>query len=301
LPGALQDVKNLEANWLVLSPTWTYQRADNGDWLPLFNPLPSQDIPWPDLIELIRQAKELDLSIALNPAANIPGNAENWWGEARLDAAWWDTWFAEYRRFALHHAELAAQSGVSALILGGEWIQPALPGGTLPDGSPSYVPTDSGQRWLELLSEVRSLYNGSLLWALPVEQAANPPEFLDVVDQVYLTYTISEEEQIAAANGQSNLSASLTGMLDGVVAPLQQSLGKPFILALAAPGNLPNTQAQMDSYIAGLQAASQREWIVGFVSRGYYPPAAVFDSGFSVHGSPTEELLRIWFPALSVK
>jgi hypothetical protein len=33
---------------------------------------------------------------------------DEWWAEApRDEPGWWPVWFAEYRTFVLHHAELA--------------------------------------------------------------------------------------------------------------------------------------------------------------------------------------------------
>jgi hypothetical protein len=44
-----------------------------------------------------------------------------------------------------------------------------------------------------------------------------------------------------------------------------------------------------------LAAANRRDWISGFVSMGYYPPAALQDLSGSVHGKPAAELLGLWF------
>ena len=298
LPTALGEVQALGANWLVLAPTWSFSLADPEIFPPFLEPNPAQDILWPDLAIVIQQAKEKGLSIALAPAPRFPGEAEGWWFKARRDAFWWEIWFREYRRFILHHADLAAQSGAAALILGGEWVKPALPGGSLADGSPSYAPADADQRWQRLLREVRAHYSGSILWSLSIEDAAAPPAFLAEVDQLYLTYTISLADQQAAASGQRDLGANLAGLLDGIVQPLQAGLDKPVILAVAAPGDPFDPLAQMNSYAACLRAASQRQWISGFVSQGYYPPAAAFGGTISIHGSPTSQLLQAWFPTL---
>ena len=57
-------------------------------------------------------------------------------------------------------------------------------------------------------------------------------------------------------------------------------------------------QTQVDAYQALLTAASQRDWISGVVTRGYYPPVALQDASPSIHGKPAAELLGEWYPLL---
>ncbi len=56
-----------------------------------------------------------------------------------------------------------------------------------------------------------------------------------------------------------------------------------------------NLQAQQDVYQALMIAVNERAWLGGFVSRGYYPPAALQDGSASVHGKPAEDVLWYWF------
>ena len=55
-------------------------------------------------------------------------------------------------------------------------------------------------------------------------------------------------------------------------------------------------KAQEDVYLVLLKAVNDRAWINGFISRGYYPPAALQDLSASIHGKPSEAVLRYWFP-----
>jgi hypothetical protein len=45
-------------------------------------------------------------------------------------------------------------------------------------------------------------------------------------------------------------------------------------------------------------AINARSWVSGFVSRGYYVPAALQDKSASIHGKPASDLLWYWFPRL---
>jgi len=56
-----------------------------------------------------------------------------------------------------------------------------------------------------------------------------------------------------------------------------------------------NLQAQADVYQALLMAVNERAWLGGFVSRGYYPPAALQDASSSVHDKPAGDELWYWF------
>jgi hypothetical protein len=58
-------------------------------------------------------------------------------------------------------------------------------------------------------------------------------------------------------------------------------------------------QTQADIYEAMLTAVNSRTWISGFVSRGYYPPAALQDKSASVHSKPAADILWYWYPRMT--
>jgi hypothetical protein len=113
------------------------------------------------------------------------------------------------------------------------------------------------------------------------------------------------------------MTTSAGEMMDSDVQPFQAKIQKPLILSIAYPSadgsanaSLPisallqpsniespvNFQAQADTYQAMLNAVNDREWVSGFVSRGYYPPAILQDSSASIHGKPASDLLWYWYP-----
>ena len=325
MPQALTNIQALGANQVVFSPTWTFSLAN-----PLkFDPVPGRDALWPDLTTSINQARALGLNAAIFPAAHFNAAPADFWKAAPRDAAWWQTWFDHYRAFAVHHADLAAQTGAQTLILGGDWLAPALPNGVLADGSPSGVPADADARWKAVITEVRAHFGGRVLWALPFTQASlqTPLAFLQETDGIYLLWS-------AALTGQANASkadlANEAGrILDNEVAALPALINKPILLAIAYPSatgaangcisngaglcldwtalSRPNPdtsavglnlQIQADLYEAVLTAVNARPWISGVVSRGYYPPAALRDKSASVHGKPAADILWYWFPRM---
>ncbi|MDD5371571.1 MAG: hypothetical protein PHQ40_21030, partial [Anaerolineaceae bacterium] len=104
---AYQNLRSIGANWVVLTPSWSLSK--NSD--PRFDQEPDKDILWGDLVSTIGNARNQGLRVALYPTVNVPGGTFPWWKAGSRDAAWWNQWFARYRVFALHHADIATQTG----------------------------------------------------------------------------------------------------------------------------------------------------------------------------------------------
>lgn len=323
--GALEGVQAMRANWLVIDPTWSYPPMT----LPILEQTPGKDALWHDLAPVMLAARQRGLQVAVFPSVNFPAPPEQWWSSSQRDFPWWVVWFEQYRKFALHHAELAARTGAGALVLGGDWLLPALPGALLGDGLPSGVPADADARWRGLIAEVRQAYNGRLAWAMSYERITNgAPAFLDAVDQIYLLFD-EPLAQDTLADPQSMFSQA-TMLLD-VVEAFYQRVQKPILLAAAygswdgaatscaqdgqggclaqqdvlQPGatlnGLPlDLQEQAQIYETLLAVSSNRPWITGFISRGFYPPAMLQDLSPSVNGKPAQAALAYWFANLVI-
>ncbi len=323
MPQAMQNLQAIGANWVVLTPTWTYESIQ-----PIhFGVRPGPDPLWADLTNMIAQARAHNLNVALFPQPRFPGAAADFWRSALRTPLWWQSWFDAYHRFAVHHADLATQAGAQALILGGDWLGPALPNGKLSDGSPAGVPDDAEIRWLAILNDVRAHFQGGpVLWALPYTPPdLTLPSFLTQTDGVYLL--ISGHLSDASQPTKADLETSAASILDSTVQPLQSLLGKPVYLAFAYPAvngggatclpahqascldwtalNQPtsdrpelslNLQLQADIYETLLAAVNTRPWVSGVVSRGYYPPALLRDKSASIHGKPAADVLWYWYP-----
>jgi hypothetical protein len=321
----LDEVQKTGANWVVMTPTWTYTRLNP----PVIEPVAGRDPLWLDSTEMISQTLHRAMNVAIFPTPRIPGDTNMWWSSGTRDYPWWVSWFERYRTFLLNHADLAAQTGAQSLIIGGSWVAPALPGGTLSDGTPSGVPADAETRWRNLISEVRSRYSGKLLWALAYDQARiSPPAFLDTVDGLYVQFSPPLSSTSEPTIDEMYFEA--TRLLDEGLLPLQTQTTLPLILVVAYPSadgagtaclklsgqescidpqslSRPNPdigeiaidlQEQADIYASLLRAVNERPWITGFVSSGYYPPAVLKDKSLSVHGKPAENILSYWYPQI---
>lgn len=323
----LQEFSTIGANWVVFSPSWTYS---NETLLPDFRLTPGKNPLWPDLVSSITQSRALGLNVALFPQPDFAESPYQWWQTAVRDNSWWQKWFEQYRQFILYHADLAAKVGANALILGGDWLQPALPGGLLPDGkTTSGVPEDAQARWQSVIDEVRNQYKGQIIWALPYSNSfANVPGFLNSVDQIYVLIStpITQESDYTL----KELETDFTNIIDTDLLTVHTQFNKPIIIGLGYPSitNSASTcipadvggceyappldqpseeiinlkvdlQAQVDIYNVAFSVVNQRDWINGIVSRGFYPPAELQDSSRSIHGKPAYDVVWYWFSRMT--
>ncbi len=154
------------------------------------------------------------------------------------------------------------------------------------------------------------------MWAVSYpEGLENTPSFASELDGVYLLWNAPLAATAIASVEEMKYTTG--NLLDSIIQPYQSLLGKPVILAVAypsgdgsatvsiptsltlVPGNTQypvDLQEQADIYQALLAAINERDWVSGFVSRGYYPPAVLHDASSSVHGKPAADILWYWFP-----
>lgn len=292
LPNAFGAIRSLGANTVIISPTWNCRNWTPGYAEPFCELQAGRDILWNDLLEIAAQARGRNLAVWLYPSARLEASDNaTWWLEAQRDEIWWETWFSEYRQFILHHAELAKHSSAQALILGGDWLEPALPGGNLPNGQPSGVPPDAEARWRELLTEVRSHFGGSLYWAISRQQSASPPPFLDQVNGLIVEWTVLPDET-------GDPGGALNTWLDQTGWALYAGYGTSLLLAPSLPAQ-PDAQAQVAFYQAFLEQVNLRDWISGVIAFSFAPTVRQQGSGPNLNGQPTLRLLQGWFQAWS--
>lgn len=290
----LSHINDTGANWLVLSPTWTYNHGEDGNNPPLLAPSSGIDPYWFETVKQINESHEQSLNIALYPSTNMKIETVDWWKTADRDFGWWILWFNQYEAFVNNYADLATQNNVEAMILGGSWLNPALPSGQLADGSFSGVPADAEARWRKMIHSIREKYSGELLWALPIANIDNPPAFIDEFDKVYLLVDSQGSPENITEDSVKDLESEINLGLDAYVKTIQSKIEKPVIIGLSFPSNSdPVIQAKV--YNLMLEAVNQRSWISGFIARGYYPPVTLQNTSNSIHGKPANEIVKMWF------
>lgn len=308
-PQIFSRVQEDGAGMVVVSPTWSYT------WVapPVFEPVNGRDMTWLELETFASTDHRNGIALTLFPQPRFPASAEAWWDEAPRDYAWWVNWFEQYGYFLRHHAALAQELQAETLVIGGRWLNPALPDGFMPDGFTSGVPGDAEEWWRRLINEVRAVYSGRLAWALTLPQGVqNPPPFLDAFDAVYVQW-----EQPLASEPDAGLGAMRSAAetaLDNRLLPFMLRYDMTLLIEFSFPAadggatgcidgvggaceplGSRDLEEQLLAYEAVMQAVNARDWIDGVIAAGYYPPVALKDKSSSVHGKPAEELLRAWF------
>lgn len=318
----LQNIKDLGANWVILSPTWHFTRSNP----PVLEPISGKDMSSQDLLSEITQSQQRGLNVALHAQTVLDGTG-SWWTTGQKDANWWANWFARYRTFALNYADLAAASNVGALVLGDENLLPAYPGGLLPDGTSSSVPSSADQQWKDLIDEIHTHYQGPIYWMLPSSVTSqDAPPFLEKVDGIYFVM----DNRLAASNNpsQAELSSAVDYILDNQVKQLKDRFGSAIFIQFRYPSvdgsaqgcllinnqcvefsyldqpvqdnptQILDLQEQVDIYNAILLSINTRDWINGVISGGYFAPAALQDKSSSIHGKPASDIIWYWYHQL---
>lgn len=327
ISSAISNIASQHSGWIILTPTWTFTHQVP----PVLEPDPNHDPLWYDLEEMTRNAAYHGLQVAYHPQPQFFRDRDQWWISAPRDFSWWNSWFDQYREFAVHYAEAAERQGAEILILGGDWLSPALPGGKLPTGEPSGVPADAELRWSGILADIRSRYSGIIAWSMSLPEDDRKPAYLELVDAIFLDWNPSlsagplpDLEEItsqALESLEGDVYEFWADWLNPAETQLILSIAYPSVSgwqlecadpenqacydlsAFAAPApridNLaPGFAEQAAAYQAMLSSAAGQEWIAGIISRGYYSQVILHDKSISIHGKPAEDLLWRWFEAL---
>lgn len=327
LPRLAQDVEQVNANWIVVQPSRTYSNTKT----PFPEAISGEDLGGNDLSETLNFLSDHGLHVALFPRFHYAPSDSQWWQEAPRDFPWWVSWFTYYQKIILHYAQIGAQTGASALILGDPSLNPAFPSGKLDDGSPSHVPEDADSRWREILQAVRTSFSGQIWWALEYPSGSGSaesqlflPTFIDSVDGVYVFWNSALSTE--ASDTVDDWVQHTGDQLDSILLPIQQQTGKPIYLVIRYPsaqgavaGCLPGPENQClepellnqptsdlehihrdlkeqeNAYNAILRAVNDRAWISGVISDGYYFPVPLQDKSMSIHGKPARGVLWFWF------
>ncbi|NPV85168.1 MAG: hypothetical protein HPY45_04055 [Anaerolineae bacterium] len=321
MESAFQNIHALGANRVFLPSAWGLI----DDSKPVLDVLPGQTPLWAEMTQMLEMANRQGLRVVIYPMIHFDEPIEAWWQNTKRDAIWWQNWFDRYRVFMLHHADLAESKGAAGLVLDGGYILPFVLDVQFSDGSYSNPPEDAEGQMLSLIQEIRSRYHGTLFWAL-----SNPSDlkvFDDLAgeaDWIYLNFS----PPLNSISDQPDINAEVSKQLDNIIYPAYVETNKPLVIGIRYPSeagarngctsrfgdcwrteesNLASLapedyvideKLQDQIYAAYLYAINQRDWVKGFVSQGYYPPAALADPGTSIHGKLVSATLWYWYPRM---
>lgn len=179
----------------------------------------------------------------------------------------WQAWFASYRRFLLHYAELAERTGIEALAVGTEL------GGT----------TRREKEWRALIADVRSRYRGSLTYCANWSEDVDHVAFWDALDWIGVQayYPITERtapsidelkagwrKPIAALKALSERTKRPVVFTEVGYHALDTAASRPWEWRLSGR---PSEETQARCYEALFRVAEANPWIRGIYIWKWFP------------------------------
>jgi hypothetical protein len=224
-----------------------------------------------------------------------------WHGTITMaSAAEWDRWFASYRRFTLHYAELAERLQIPVYCVGTEL-----------HGTVRARPDD----WRRLIAEVRKVYTGRLTYAANWHQELDDVTFWDAVDMIGVQayFPLSQEPlptvEELVAGWQPHVAA---------LESLARRHGRPILFtevgyvsrpgATAEPWQWPEDrhaaasedglELQARAYEAFFRVFWDETWVAGAYIWKWYPGTSATTArtvDFTPQGKPAELVMRRWY------
>jgi hypothetical protein len=314
-PQGIAQLDEIGASRVIFSPQWFVKPSS-----PYLYPSIGQTPFYYELSGLLQRAEGQGFEISLYPQLGPYYAIENWWGSGSQTELWWEAFFDSYTDFILNYTNIAQQSGADQLIIGGKALLPTFVGGLLPDGSDS--PALFDDRWSVLINQIRTQYDGQLIWGTNTNLEMDPlPEFIDQFDGIY----ISVDSPLALGDHPSfeMVQAGFINVIDSQIYEIYRSTLKPITLALGYPAveNAASGCALLDAscyndglfhsseitpyavaveeqaliYNAVMPIVASREWISAVSIRGYEPIVAMQNGSSSIAAKPAFDVIQYWF------
>ncbi len=298
------------ANWLFLSPTWTFTKNEQYST----GLLPGKDAFSFDISAIQEKTLQAGMTLAIYPQINTKEALDVYWSANGKSFNWWNAWFDEYERFILNYVDFSEAHGINTVIIGGKTASPGFPGGRLPDGNFSNTPFEFNDRWNSLIENIRSRFSGQIGFALPYSAyLADAPQVISKTDFIYVEFDAPLTTTISPTVNE--LESQANSIIDSEIYNLYATFQKPVILSLKYPaldgsasncfnssGNcsdqsngVVDVAEQADIYQAILRSSITKPWIYGLISDGFIPAVSVQDSSPSVNGKPAIQVLSYYF------
>ncbi len=321
-PGLVQTfavtASDINPDSIIFAPSWTA----GSEPAPLLQFDPENSPFYTEMALGVQAASGQGLNPVIKPVL-FHDNLEQWWLESPRDWSWWNLWFERYQAMILTYAHLAEETGAHRLIIGGGAVTPALPGGTLADGSDSQAPVDAEARWSKVIEAVRSTYSGDLGFETVYAPDMILPSFLDSVDTIVirLEAPLADAPDEAPAVLQQNALSSVADVVNQAEVFSDQLLIISFSFPSidgGATGCIPGEQLtcipvrdfnhgsnpggpdvdlseQMEAIHAVMLAVYRFEQVDGIYINRINPASSLPDKSSSILGKPAQDLVATWF------
>ena len=275
---------------------------------------------------LSRQAHALGMDVILKPHLWVGGydEAQNRSEIGFESAERWANWEAEYRRFLMMYARLAADVDADVLVLGTELTRAA---------------TERPDFWRGLAADVRAVYDGDLTYAANWHDAFETIAFWDALDyagvQAYFPLvaaaadTSDTPSTVSSLGGSPRSGSAARPSLDALVRGwdrhermlhrIHEATGRPILFteigyrsapdAASAPWRWPedNRSAPPDPaqqalcYRAFFHRFACVDWMAGAIVWKWHPDAeGQRPTGFTPQDKPAEQVLTQGFGGASL-
>lgn len=268
----------------------------------------ARNMPDLEIISTVRDFHDRGIKVCLKPMIDTEDGV---W-RAQIDFPdtnmmgkdiYWDKWFAAYRAYLVHYAELAAFTDCEMLCLGCEML------GT----------ERKEKHWRETIAAVRAVYGGKLVYNTNhgKEEVAKWYDMIDYLGtSAYYPVAPKLDEGLPKTASVEYMTAEWTKIaerLEGV----SRRIGKPVIFmeigcrSAAGCASMPwdfthrelpySEEEQANFYESSLAVMSKQPWFAGYFwwdwSTFVYDDrdTAAQDTGFNIHLKKAEEIVRKWY------
>lgn len=312
ITSGLNFSQQLGGDFVILSPTWTTSSSGQ----PYLSIAPGEDLQWHELVTMINHVTISGQRTFLYPQVNYTQGAINYYSSDLWSEEFKTTWYEQYQRFLFHHADLAQLMATDALVI----TEPSAPyievgQHTVDTGRVPRALSD--EHWGMIITGLRQRFEGKLIGVVTIS-ASNTyiPTWLDQVDMVYVLLSPSLEIKQGSV---SEIRRYFDTILDTLVKPIVSVTDQPVLIGISYPSSeqaiygmltsnayqlispgLENQRAvdleiQAKIYSAAIQSSAARDWITGFISRGFFPYAELQDSSSSIYQKPSSEIVWFWY------
>jgi hypothetical protein len=291
---ALADLKATGANWIALVVTG-YQDTITSTTVYTNATTPTDA----DLTHVIAQAHALELNVMLRPGLTLFDDPTHWHGqigEAFTTEAEWEAWFASYRSFISHYADLAETCGADQFSIGGELT----------------ATTHRADDWRTVIAGVRARYSGPITYSADWGGEETNITWWDGVDYIGVDpyYPLTDkndptlDELKAAWAPHVAVLASLSSNWERPVIfteigyrSVDGSNRRPWDFNVSGPVDL---QEQADAYQATFESVYDQPWLAGMFWWAWTTDpfqGGPCDDSYTPHDKPAEDVLRAWYGA----
>jgi len=288
---ALRALAATGATHATFVPVWYQDGVFGAD----IDPDPLKSPSDEGLVSAARYARQLGLRVVLKPHVDLLD--EGFRGE--IDPIDVDAWFRSYRRFAVHHARLAARVRADTFVVGTELVTMAR----------------RTERFRAVIAAVREVYDGELTYAANWVQDAEKVGFWDDLDSIgvdaYMPLTSaaarddtpSTRELVEAWKPYVRRLERLRERVGGDKPVRFTELGYAGRLGATVEPSREDREAPIDpavqgvAYTAALRAWRKVPWFVGIWWWDWSldgRAAGFADGSYTPRGTSAELVLRRW-------